>query len=55
MKHNKMAQSIVDLNENEDRFLEPELKPEYIEKLEKIRKSKYIKYNSIEELRKTTS
>jgi len=39
----------------EDTFLEPELKPEYIEKLDKIRKGKYIKFNSIEELRKITN
>ena len=78
-----MVQSIIDLNENEDRilnivkakfglknkseavaliaktyedsFLEPELKPEYIEKLDKIRKGEYIKFSSIEELRKITS
>jgi len=36
-------------------FLEPELRPEYLNKLEKIRKGKYIKYNSIEDLRKATS
>ncbi len=34
---------------------EPELKPEYLEKLKKIRKGKYLKFNSIEELRKATS
>lgn len=39
----------------EDSFLEPELRPEYIEKLKKIRKGKYIKFNSIDELRKATS
>ncbi len=39
----------------EDSFLEPELKPEYLKKLEKIRKGKYIKHNSIDELRKATS
>ena len=78
-----MVQSIIDINENEDRilnivkakfglknkseavaliaktyedsFLEPELKPEYIEKLDKIRKGEYIKFSSIEELRKITS
>lgn len=78
-----MVQSIIDLDNNEDRilnivkakfglknksqavaliakiysdsFLEPELRPEYIEKLEKIRKGKYIEYNSIEELKKATS
>lgn len=78
-----MVQSIIDINEREDRilnivkakfglknkseavsliakiyedsFLEPELRPEYIEKLEKIRKGKYIKFNSIDELRKITN
>jgi len=39
----------------EESFLEPELRPEYIEKLEKIRKGRFIKYKSIEELRKATS
>jgi hypothetical protein len=39
----------------EESFLEPELRPEYIEKLQKIKKGKYIKFNSIEELRKATS
>jgi len=78
-----MVQSIIDINEREDRilnivkakfglknkseavaliakiyedsFLEPELRPEYIERLEKIRKGKYIKFSSIDELRKKTS
>lgn len=39
----------------EESFLEPQLRPEYIEKLEKIRKGKFIKYKSIEDLRKATS
>lgn len=39
----------------EESFLEPELRPEYLKKLQKIRKGKYIKYNSIDELRKATS
>ena len=39
----------------EDSFLEPELRPEYIERLDKIRKGKYIKFGSIDELRKITS
>ena len=39
----------------EEEFLEPELRPEYAAKLEKIRKGKYIKFNSIDELRKATS
>ena len=39
----------------EESFLEPELRPEYLEKLQKIRKGKFIKFNSIEDLRKATS
>ncbi len=38
----------------EENFLELELRPEYIEKLKKIRKGKYIKFESIDELRKRT-
>jgi len=33
-------------------ILEPELRPEYLEKLEKIRKGKYTKFSSLGELRK---
>ena len=36
-------------------FLEPELRPEYIDKLKKIRKGKYNQFSSIDELRKLTS
>lgn len=39
----------------EEIFLEPELRPEYLKKLEKIKKGKYIEFGSIEELRKLTS
>ncbi len=39
----------------ESAFLEPELRPEYVEKLDKIRKGKYTKYSSIEELQNATS
>ena len=75
-----MVQTLIDLDENEDRvlnivkakhglknkseavalitkiyeesFLEHELRPEYLEKLEKIRKGKYSKiFTSIDELR----
>jgi hypothetical protein len=77
-----MVQSIIDIDENEDRilnivkakfglknksqavaliakiygesFLEPELRPEYLEKLLKIDKEgKFISFNSIEELRRS--
>ena len=43
------------IKEYEKNELEPELRPEYIKKLNKIRKGKYIQYNSIDELRKATS
>lgn len=39
----------------EESFLEPELRPEYLKKLQKIRKGKYFKFDSIEDLRKATS
>ncbi len=39
----------------EESFLEPELKPEYLDKLDKIRKGKYLKFDSIDDLRKLTS
>ena len=54
LKNKSEAVSLV-LNIYEDSFLEPELRPEYLKKLEKIRKGKYIKFNSVEELRKVTS
>jgi len=75
-----MVQSIIQINENEDRvlnivkakyglknkseavaliakvyeqsFLEPELRPEYLVKLGKIRKEKGIPFKNIGELRK---
>jgi len=39
----------------ESAFLELELRPEYIGKLEKIRKGKYTRFNSVDELKKKTS
>jgi hypothetical protein len=38
----------------ESAFLEPELRPEYVEKLKKIRKGNYSKYKSVEERKKAT-
>ena len=38
----------------EDSFLEPEIKPEYLEKLKKIREEKGISFEGIEDLRKLT-
>ena len=43
------------VSQYESSFLEPELRPEYVKKLEKIRKGKYTRYKSVEELRKATS
>ncbi|MBU0958846.1 MAG: DUF2683 family protein [Nanoarchaeota archaeon] len=82
MLYNKMVQSIIDINEDEDRilnivkaqfgfknksqavamivkiyadsFMESELRPEYIGKLKRLEKEgNFIKFNSIEELRKS--
>ena len=39
----------------EESFLEPELRPEYLEKLQQIRKRKYFKFDSIDDLKKATS
>ena len=39
----------------EENFLEPELRPGYLVKLQKIRKGKYFKFDSIGDLRKATS
>ena len=51
LKNKSQAVSVL-IKIYEDSFLEPELRPEYIEKLKKIRKGKYIKFNSIDELRR---
>lgn len=54
LKNKSEAISFI-TNVYQDSFLEPELRPEYIEKLGKIRKGKYIKFNSVEELIKATN
>ena len=51
-KSEAIAKIVIECGAN---ILEPELRPEYLEKLERIRKGKYTKFNSIEELRKATS
>jgi hypothetical protein len=79
MNYNKMVQSIIDINESEDRilnivkakyglknksqavsmiakiyedsFLEPALKPEFLEELTEIKKEKGIRFGSVDELR----
>ncbi len=43
------------IEQYESNLIEPELRPEYIEKLEKIRKGKYKRYSSIKELKKATN
>ena len=45
-----MVKNIIDLNGTKDIFIEPELRLEYIKKLEKIRKGKYIQFKSVEDL-----
>ncbi len=54
LKDKSQAIELV-IAEYETSFLEPELRPEYVEKLKKIRRGKYTKYTSVEELRKQTS
>ena len=51
-KSEAIAKIVIECGEN---IIEPELRPEYLEKLQKIRKGKYIKFNSINDLRKATS
>ncbi len=51
LKDKSQAIAIV-VNEYEEEFLEPELRPEYLEKLNKIRKEKGIPFKSMAELRK---
>lgn len=56
-KHRQKDKSkaiILMMSEYKENVLESELRREYIEKLEKIRKRKYIRYKSIEDLRKVT-
>ena len=51
-KSEAIAKIVIECGEN---IIEPELKPEYLKKLAKIRKGKYTKFSSIEELREVTS
>jgi len=54
LKDKSQAIALV-VNEYEEEFLGAELRPEYVKKLNKIRKGKYISFKSIDELRKLTS
>lgn len=40
------------VTEYEQNFLEPELRPEYVKKLQKISKEKGIRFKSVDDLRK---
>jgi hypothetical protein len=40
-------------NQYEQQILEPELKPEYVEKLQKIKRQKGIKFKNISDLKKS--
>ena len=40
------------INKFEEEFLEPELRPEFIEKIKKIEKEKSIKFKDINDLRR---
>ena len=51
LKDKSQAINIV-VGEYERNFLEPELKPEYLEKLKRIQKDKGIPFKNIGELRK---
>lgn len=51
LKNKSEAISLI-VNEYEQEFLEPELRPEFIEEMQKIEKEKSISFNSIEDLRK---
>jgi hypothetical protein len=50
LKDKSQAINLV-VSEYEENFLEPELRPEYIKKLQKIKKQKGIHFKNIDELR----
>ena len=50
LKNKSQAVALI-LKIYEDSFLEPELRPEYIEELEKIKKGKYFEFEDINDLR----
>jgi len=51
LKNKSQAVAMI-LNIYQDSFLEPELRPEYIKKLEKINKEKHHGFKDIDDLRK---
>ena len=51
LKNKSEAINLI-INEYEQEFLEPELKPEFVERLERLEKQKGIPFKNIAELRK---
>ena len=51
LKNKSEAINLI-IDKFEEELLEPELRPEYIEKLDKIEKQNGIKFRNIEELRR---
>jgi len=54
LKNISKAVSLI-IDEYGEKLLEPELRPEYVKKLEEIRRGKYTRFDSIDELRRATS
>jgi len=52
LKNKSEAINLV-IDKFEEGFLEPEIRPEYIEKLKKIKKQKGIRYKSADEFRRS--
>ena len=52
LKNKSDAMNFV-IEKFEERFLEPELRPEYIEKIDRINKQKGIRFKTIGKLRKS--
>ncbi len=52
LKNKSEAVNLV-INKFDEQLLEPELRPEYVKKLHKIKKQKGIKFKSIDDLRKS--
>jgi hypothetical protein len=51
LKNKNEALTLI-VDKFEEAFLEPELRPEYVERLSKIKKEKFKTYSRIDELRK---
>lgn len=51
LKNKSEAINLI-INEYEQEFLEPELRPEFIEEMKRIEKEKTISFKNIEDLRK---